>query len=81
MRYSASDKLEIIRLVETSSLSVRRTLGVIGLGGIGRKLAREVQIPAWPGAAHGKKCQEPRRRMTTSRARAGPTIALEGAQW
>ena len=31
MRYSASDKLEIIRLVETSSLPVRRTLGVIGI--------------------------------------------------
>ena len=31
MRYSASDKLEIIRLVETSSLPVRRTLAVIGI--------------------------------------------------
>ncbi len=31
MRYSASDKLEIIRLVETSSLSVRRTLATIGI--------------------------------------------------
>ena len=31
MRYSASDKLEIIHLVETSSLSVRRTLATIGI--------------------------------------------------
>ena len=31
MRYSASDKLEIIRLVETSSLPVRRTLATIGI--------------------------------------------------
>ena len=31
MRYFASDKLEIIRLVETSSLSVRRTLATIGI--------------------------------------------------
>lgn len=31
MRYSASEKLEIIRLVEQSSLSVRRTLGQIGI--------------------------------------------------
>ena len=31
MRYSASDKLEIIRLVETSSLPVRRTIAVIGI--------------------------------------------------
>lgn len=31
MRYSATDKLEIIRLVETSSLSVRRTLATIGI--------------------------------------------------
>ena len=31
MRYPASDKLEIIRLVETSSLPVRRTLNQIGI--------------------------------------------------
>ncbi len=31
MRYSASEKLEIIRLVECSSLSVRRTLAQIGI--------------------------------------------------
>jgi putative transposase len=31
MRYPASDKMEIIRLVETSSLSVRRTLVTIGV--------------------------------------------------
>ena len=31
MRYPASDKMEIIRLVETSSLSVRRTLATIGV--------------------------------------------------
>ena len=31
MRYSASEKLEIIRLVEGSSLSVRRTLAPLGI--------------------------------------------------
>ncbi len=31
MRYAASEKLEIIRLVEQSSLPVRRTLGQIGI--------------------------------------------------
>ena len=31
MRYSASEKLEIIRLVEQSHLPVRRTLGQIGI--------------------------------------------------
>jgi hypothetical protein len=31
---SASEKLELIRLVEGSSLSVRRTLAKIGLPGI-----------------------------------------------
>ncbi len=31
MRYSASEKLEIIRLVERSHLSVRRTLAQIGV--------------------------------------------------
>jgi putative transposase len=31
MRYAASDKLEIIRLVETSHLPVRRTLDKIGI--------------------------------------------------
>src|SRR5436190_15841764 len=31
MRYSASEKLEIIRLVEQSQLPVRRTLGQIGI--------------------------------------------------
>ena len=31
MRVSASEKLELIRLVEGSSLSVRRTLAEIGL--------------------------------------------------
>ena len=31
MRYPASEKLEIIRLVETSTLPVRRTLDHIGL--------------------------------------------------
>ena len=31
MRYSASEKLEIIQLVEQSSLSVRRTLAPIGI--------------------------------------------------
>ena len=31
MRYPASDKLEIIRLVEQSHLSVRRTLEQIGI--------------------------------------------------
>jgi putative transposase len=31
MRYPASDKLEIIRLVETSSLPVRHTLNQIGI--------------------------------------------------
>ena len=30
MRYAAAEKLEIIRLVEQSSLSVRRTLGQLG---------------------------------------------------
>ena len=30
MRYPASEKLEIIRLVERSSLSVRRTLAQLG---------------------------------------------------
>ena len=31
MRYSASEKLEIIRLVERSSLPVRRTLAPLGI--------------------------------------------------
>ena len=31
MRYSASEKLEIIRLVEGSHLSVRRTLDTLGI--------------------------------------------------
>jgi len=31
MRYRATEKLEIIRLVEQSSLSVRRTLGQLGI--------------------------------------------------
>ena len=31
MRYAAAEKLEIIRLVEQSSLSVRRTLGQLGI--------------------------------------------------
>ena len=31
MRYLASEKLEIIRLVEESTLPVRRTLGKIGI--------------------------------------------------
>jgi putative transposase len=31
MRYSAAEKLEIIRLVEQSSLPVRRTLAQIGI--------------------------------------------------
>jgi len=31
MRYPAAEKLEIIRLVEQSSLSVRRTLGQLGI--------------------------------------------------
>ena len=31
MRYAASEKLEIIRTVETSSLPVRRTLAQIGI--------------------------------------------------
>ena len=31
MRYSASEKLEIIRTVETSTLPVRRTLAQIGI--------------------------------------------------
>ena len=31
MRYSASEKLEIIELVEQSSLSIRRTLAPIGI--------------------------------------------------
>jgi putative transposase len=31
MRYSASEKLEIIRTVETSSLPVRKTLDRIGI--------------------------------------------------
>jgi putative transposase len=31
MRYTASEKLEIIRLVEQSHLSVRRTLQQIGI--------------------------------------------------
>ena len=31
MRVSASEKLELIRLVEGSSLSIRRTLAEIGL--------------------------------------------------
>ena len=31
MRYPASDKMEIIHLVENSSLSVRRTLATIGV--------------------------------------------------
>jgi putative transposase len=31
MRYAAAEKLEIIRLVEQSSLSVRRTLDQLGI--------------------------------------------------
>ena len=31
MRYSASEKFEIIELVEQSSLSIRRTLAPIGI--------------------------------------------------
>ena len=31
MRYAASEKLEIIRLVEQSALSVRRSLAKIGI--------------------------------------------------
>jgi putative transposase len=31
MRYQAAEKLEIIRLVEQSSLSVRRTLAQLGI--------------------------------------------------
>lgn len=31
MRYTAAEKLEIIRLVEQSHLSVRRTLGQLGI--------------------------------------------------
>ena len=31
MRYSASEKLEIIRLVEQSHLPVRRTLAMLGI--------------------------------------------------
>ena len=31
MRYLASEKLEIIRLVERSSLSMRRTLAQLGI--------------------------------------------------
>ena len=31
MRYRAAEKLEIIRLVEQSSLSVRRTLAQLGI--------------------------------------------------
>ena len=31
MRYAAAEKLEIIRLVEQSSLSVRRTLAQLGI--------------------------------------------------
>ena len=34
MRYSASEKLEIIRLVEQSHLPVRRTLAQIGIPSI-----------------------------------------------
>jgi hypothetical protein len=34
MRYPASEKLEIIRLVEESSLPVRRTLEKIGIHGV-----------------------------------------------
>jgi hypothetical protein len=33
MRYSASEKFEIIELVEQSSLSIRRTLAPIGIPG------------------------------------------------
>ena len=33
MRYAAAEKLEIIRLVEQSSLSVRRTLTQLGIRG------------------------------------------------
>ncbi len=31
MRYQASEKLEIIRLIERSNLSVRRTLAQLGI--------------------------------------------------
>lgn len=32
MRYTASEKMEIIRLVEQSNLSVRQTLDRLGIG-------------------------------------------------
>jgi transposase-like protein len=32
MRYTASEKMEIIRLVEQSNLSVRQTLNRLGMG-------------------------------------------------
>lgn len=50
MRYSASEKFEIIELVEQSSLSIRRTLAPIGIprstflnGGLGHKAALRVR--------------------------------------
>ena len=46
MRYSASEKLEIIRLVEQSHLPVRRTLEKLGIlpGSFYRKRA---SFPTW----------------------------------
>jgi hypothetical protein len=49
MRYPASEKLEIIRLVEQSHLPVRRELEQIGIPrGSDRSLRRPLQSPALP---------------------------------
>jgi hypothetical protein len=40
MRYSASEKFEIVELVEQSSLSIRRTLAPIGIPLLSLAIAR-----------------------------------------
>jgi hypothetical protein len=58
MRYAAAEKLEIIRLVEQSSLSVKRTLAQLGIPRL--HLLRLVRAPSgarrrglgrWPAGA------------------------------
>ena len=48
MRYPASEKLEIIRLVEQSHLPVRRTLEKLGIQPARFYLAKVSFITSWP---------------------------------
>ena len=78
MRYSASEKLEIIRLVEQSHLPVRRTLGQIGIP--------EIHVPPDPkfgGVLNIKLIARSYRRPTSScsKQKASATTAKKASSW